>query len=117
MSPAVRGVGAETGGVMLIIAGLAFALERLTSIDGVWRWLPLFALYLAVRDLRTPQPGQRRTSLPLLAAIWLQITAIGFLGLDFLNAWPLLIALVGLGLIIDGIVYAKRPEQPMPGGG
>jgi len=116
MASIVRGVGAETGGVMLIIAGVAFALERFTAIDGVWRWLPLFAIYLTGRDLRHPQPGHRRSSVPLLSAIWLQISAIGFLGFDFLNSWPLLIVFIGLGLVIDGIVYAERPEHRVPGG-
>jgi hypothetical protein len=116
MSSAVGGVGAETGGVMLIITGAAFALERFTSVEGLWRWLPLLAIYLAVRDLRNPPPGRRPSSVPLLSGIWLQISAIGFLGFDFLNSWPLLIALVGLGLIIDGIVFAERPEPQVPGG-
>jgi hypothetical protein len=53
---------------------------------------------------------------PLLAAIWLQISAIGFLGFDFLNAWPLLIVFIGLGLVIDGMAYGERPEHRMPGG-
>jgi hypothetical protein len=110
MATAVRGVGAETGGVMLIVAGAAFALERFTSLEGVWRWLPLFVLYLAVRDLRHPVPGRQPSSLPLLCGIWLLITTTGFLGFDFLNSWPLLIVLVGLGLVVDGLVYAARPE-------
>lgn len=116
MASVMRGVGAETGGVMLIIAGVAFALERFTAIDGVWRWLPLFAVYLTARDLRQPQAGHRRSSVPLLVALWLQIAAINFLGFDFLNSWPLLIVLIGLGLVIDAIVYAERPEHRVPGG-
>lgn len=116
MATAIRGVGAETGGVMLIVAGVAFALERFTSIEGVWRWLPLFAIYLATRDLRNPPPGCRRSLVPLLASVWLLITTIGFLGFDLLNSWPLLIALAGLGLIVDGVVYAGRPDPQEPGG-
>jgi hypothetical protein len=110
-----RGVGAETGGVMLVIAGIAFALERWTSGEGVWRWLPLFVLYLAVRDLR--HPGENRpSSVPLLFAIWLLITSTGFLGFDFLNSWPLLIVLAGLGLIVDGVVIGARTTPDVPGG-
>lgn len=116
MTSGMRGVGAETGGVMLIVAGVAFALERFTAMDGVWRWLPLFAVYLTLRDLRHPQPGRRRSSLPLLAALWFQIVALGFLGFDFLNAWPLLVVFLGLGLVIDGVVYAERPAHRVPGG-
>jgi hypothetical protein len=115
MAAPVRGVGPETGGVMLIVAGVAFALERFTSIDGVWRWLPLFAVYLAVRDFRGAQPPDR-TMVPLLFAIWLQISAIELFGFDFLNSWPLLVALVGLGLLIDGIVDGSHRQREMPFG-
>lgn len=116
MAPVMRGVGAETGGAMLIIVGVAFAIERFTAIDGVWRWLPLLVLYLTARDLRHPEPGQQRSSVPLLVAIWMQISAIGFLGFDFLNSWPLLIASIGLGLVIDGVVSAGRSGHRVPGG-
>jgi hypothetical protein len=113
MPGVVRGVGPETGGVMLIIAGAAFALQRFTSIEGVWRWLPLFAVYLAARDLRHRTPEPPPTTVPLLAAIWLQIVALELFGFDFLNGWPLLVVLVGLGLVIDGLVGGSRPE-PTP---
>jgi hypothetical protein len=116
MLTAVRGVGAETGGVMLIVAGVAFALERFTTLEGVWRWLPLFIIYLAVRDLRNPAPGRQRSSVPLLFGIWLLITTTGFLEFDFTNSWPLLVVVIGLGLIIDGVVNAARPQPQLPGG-
>jgi hypothetical protein len=99
-----RGVGPEIGGVMLIIAGIAFLIERFTSLQGVWRWLPLFVVFLGARDFRAPAPGRARSILLLLFGIWLQISASGFLGFDFLNSWPLLIVLVGIGLMVDGII-------------
>ena len=109
----VRGVGPETGGVMLIIAGAAFTLERFTSIENVWQWLPLFLIYLAVRDLRGRPSEQARTTVPLLFGIWLQICAIDFFGFDFLNGWPLLVVLVGLGLVIDGLISGEHAGQRM----
>ena len=112
----LNGVGPQTGGVMLMIAGAVFALERLTSRHGAWQWLPLFVLYLAVRDLWHPPAGQSRTFVPVLAGLWLQVSAIGLLGFDFLNSWPLLIALVGLGLVIDGLVRGAQPETTLPAG-
>jgi hypothetical protein len=117
MLPKIRGVGPVTGGVMLIIAGVAFATERFTSIEGVWRWLPLLVVYLAARDLRSPLPGQQPTTIPLLFGVWLLITTIGFLGFDFLNSWPLLLAFVGLGLLIDGLIKGTRPQPQLPHGG
>ena len=111
MSAGIRGVGPVTGGVMLIITGLAFAIERFTSIEGVWRWLPLFVIYLAVRDFRNPPSAASRTIVPLLVGIWLLISTTEFFDFTFLNSWPLLIVLVGLGLIVDGIVDGNRTER------
>ena len=101
---------------MLIITGVAFAMERFTSIVEVWRWLPLFVIYLAARDLRNPASGAQRTTVPLLFGIWLQISAIKFFGFDFLNSWPLLVVFVGLGLVIDGLIEGDRSEQQLPQG-
>jgi hypothetical protein len=115
-SARVRAVGPETGGVMLIIAGLAFILERFghfslfgadIHIEEVWRWLPLFAVYLGARELRDPAPGRQRTVLPLLAGVWLLISAVQVFGANFLNSWPLLVVLVGLGLIVDSIINGE----------
>ena len=116
MSASIRGVGPVTGGVMLIITGLAFAIERFTSIEGVWRWLPLFVIYLAVRDFRNPPSGTTRTTVPLLVGIWLLISATEFFGFTFLNSWPVLIVFVGLGLVIDGLMEGARSERPMSQG-
>jgi hypothetical protein len=67
-----------------------------------------------VRDFRKPAGG-RRTIVPVLVGIWLQISAIQFLGFDFLNSWPLLVVLVGLGLVIDGLSEGDRAAGPLPG--
>jgi hypothetical protein len=108
MASAVRGVGASTGGVMLVVIGLAFTLERLTGGSGLWRWLPLLVIYLAGRDLREPRPDRPPSIVPLLASVWLQVVAIGFLGFDLLNGWPLLVVLAGIGLVVDGLVRGAR---------
>lgn len=113
MPASIRGVGPVTGGVMLIITGLAFAIERFAAIEGVWRWLPLLVIYLAVRDLRNPPPGALRTTVPLLIGIWLLISTTEFFEFTFLNSWPLLIVFVGLGLVIDGIADGNRTERQL----
>ena len=116
MNPIIGGVGPVTGGVMLIITGLAFVIERFTSIQGIWRWLPLFVVYLGARDLWSAAPGAPRTTVPLLVGIWLTISTVRFLGFDFLNSWPLLLVLVGLGLVIDGFLGRRAAGQRLPQG-
>ena len=116
VSARVRGVGAETGGWMLIIAGLAFTLERFTSMQGVWRWLPLFVVYLGAREFHDPAAGHRRTVVPMLFGIWMLASSTGFFGFDFLNSWPLLIVLVGLGLVVDGIIDSEGSRDQLADG-
>lgn len=116
MTSVVRGVGAWTGGIMLILVGAAFALERAAGGSGLWRWLPLLLVYLTVRDLREPQPGRQTSLVPLLASVWLQIVAIGFLGLDLLNGWPLLVVLIGVGLVVDGLVRGAQASRAVQKG-
>jgi len=119
-----RGVGPETGGVMLIIAGVAFVLERFGMLfflgDGdtaeVWRWIPLFVVYLGARDLRDPAPGEKRSILLLFGGIWLLISSLEVFGLNFLTSWPLLVVFVGLGLIIDSIIQGEPGSENEPGG-
>jgi hypothetical protein len=116
-------VGPETGGMMLIIAGVAFILARFgafgAGVDAgeVARWLPLLVVYIGARDLRDPAPGRPRTILPLVFGIWLQISALNVFGFDFLNSWPLLVILTGLGLIVDSILQDQPAgASARPGG-
>jgi len=109
---------------MLIITGAAFVLERFGALSflgsgetgEVWRWLPLFVVYLGARDLRDPAAGHRPTILWLLIGIWLQISALQVFGFDFLNSWPLLVVFVGLGLIIDSIIQGEPADRGEQGG-
>jgi hypothetical protein len=106
---------------MMIIAGVAFILERFSPyawlgdlhIEEVWRWLPLFVVYLGARALRDPEPGRQRTVLPLLVSVWLLITTLRVFGFDMLNSWPLLVILVGIGLIVDSIIAGEPDGAPV----
>lgn len=108
---------------MMIIAGMAFILERFSPhallgglrIEEVWRWLPLFVVYLGARALRDPAPGRQRTVLPLLVGVWLLISTVQVFGFDLLNSWPLLVVLVGLGLIVDAIIAGEPDGEQLAG--
>lgn len=104
-----RGIGSETASVMLFIAGAAgYLLEP----AHVARLLTLFVVYLGVRDTFAPPRGRAPRTLVLAVGIWAAISAYGFFGFDFLNAWPLLIVLIGISVIIQSFVAVSRqPSQ------
>ena len=108
-----RGIGSETGGVALMVFGVAgFFL-------GNWevaRLLTFLVIYFGVRDLVVPYDGRRPSILVLAIGIWLAISAYEIFGFDSLNSWPLLVVLIGLSLIFDGIVDANGVGSPQAEG-
>ena len=113
MLTSFRGIGSETGGVVLMVLGVAgFFLER----GDVARLLTFLVIYFGVRDLVAPYDGRRPSILVLVIGIWLAISAYGIFRFDFLNSWPLLVVLVGLSLIFDGIVEGSTVGSPQAEG-
>jgi hypothetical protein len=105
MSTSFRGIGSETGSVMLMILGVAGYLLAPASVA---RLLTLFVIYFGVRDVVAPVPGRAPNTLVLLVGIWAALSAYGLLDLNFLNSWPLLIVLVGVSLIVQSFVGRSR---------
>ena len=54
--------------------------------------------------------------MPVLFGIWMLASSTEFFGLDFLNSWPLLIVLVGLGLVVDGIIDSAGSRDQLADG-
>src|SRR5581483_10397816 len=107
MSLHVRGVGSETGGVMLMLLGVAgYLLEPL----GVVRLLTLCVVYLGARDLFAPADGSAPSIFVLVIGVWMAISAYGIFGFGFLNSWPLLVVLIGVALIVQSLVDGSRVE-------
>jgi hypothetical protein len=105
MSMHVRGVGSETGGVMLVLLGAAgYLLEPL----GVVRLITLCVVYLGARDLFAPADGSSPDVFVLALGIWMAVSAYGILGFDFLNSWPLLVVLIGLAFIVQSLIDGSR---------
>jgi hypothetical protein len=112
MFTSFRGVGSETGGVMLIILGVAGYLVAPLSVA---RLLTLFIIYFGVREVVAPAAGRAPSILMLVIGVWAALSAYGILGFDFLNSWPLLVVLVGLALIVQSLVPAPRGHsEPEP---
>ncbi len=92
-------------GVVLIVVGIIFLLERtdLKSMPQLWRFWPLFLIWIGLVQLIKPAGGQRSIFV-LLIGIWLQISTLELFGLDFSNSWPLAIIAVGASFVFDSLL-------------
>ncbi len=113
MLTSFRGIGSETGGVVLIVLGGAGLFLEPASVA---RLITLLVVYFGIRDLVTPYDGRSPSILILVVGVWSLISAYEIFGFDFLNSWPLLVVLVGLSLIFDGIVDGSRVDSPQAEG-
>jgi len=108
MVSSFRGVGSETGSVMLIILGVA---GYLVAPLNVARLLTLFVIYFGLRDLVAPADGHAPSILVLVIGVWAALSAYGIFGFDFLNSWPLLVVLIGLAIVVQSLMSAVRAHS------
>ena len=78
------------------------------DVPNVARLLTLFVIYLGARDVVAPLPGRTPNTLMLMIGIWAALTAYGIFGLNFLNAWPLLIVLIGVSVIAQSFISRRH---------
>ncbi|MBK6767582.1 MAG: hypothetical protein IPG72_00800 [Ardenticatenales bacterium] len=107
MSTSFRGIGSETGALVLIVLGVAGFI--LAPAD-VARLLTIVVIGYGFRDLFAPYDGRSPSIFVLVIGIWSAISAYGIWRFDFLNSWPLLVTLVGLALIFQAIVDGRRGD-------
>lgn len=112
MKTSFRGIGSETGALVLIVLGAAGFI--LAPAD-VARLLTIVVVGYGVRDLFTPYDGRSPSILVLVIGIWSAISAYGIWRFDFLNSWALLVTLVGLALIFQAIVDGQRGDGSLGG--
>ncbi len=92
-------------GVLLIAVGIIFLLGRtdLISMPQVWRFWPLFVIWIGLVQLFKPDGGRRSIFL-LLIGIWLQISTLELFGLGFSDSWPLAIIAVGGSFVFESLL-------------
>jgi len=89
-------------GLALIAIGTLFLLDRfgVTDVDFVIRrFWPLIVILLGVSKLL--RGGQAWSALWLIAiGAWLQLTTLHVFGLTFHSSWPLLLIVLGAGMVV-----------------
>lgn len=100
-------------GIVLIVIGALFMLDRFSDLDfgDVARtWWPMILVVIAVPKLldhRTLWNG-----LWLLAVgAWLQLIELDLFGLTYRNSWPLLLIVLGAGMIGRSVVDAMHGRE------
>lgn len=107
MATSFRGIGSETGALVLIVLGIA---GFILAPSDVARLLTFLVIGFGARDLYAPYDGRSPSIFVLVIGIWSAISAYGIWQFDFLNSWPLLVTLVGLALIFQGLVDSRHVE-------
>ncbi len=91
-------------GLVLIVVGIAFMVDRITILDVEGRWWPFIPLAVGAVTFLVPSAsgrgaGSRRPGAWLLfIGCWGLVNEFHLFGLDYGTSWPLMI--VGVGLMI-----------------
>ena len=109
--------GKMFGGLILISFGILFLLDRLNVADfgQVMRhWWPLFPIAIGVTKLWCRKTFWSGAWL-VAVGIWLMFASHGWFGLDYGNSWPLLLIVLGGGIIARSLfeaVSGRRTDEP-----
>lgn len=105
--------GAFTGGVILIVLGMAFYLSQLGYISATrwWAWFVVaLGAVIIVQDLYYIGKGRRRGGGIIGGLVLL---AVGYaLATDIVTFWPLVLIAIGIGIIASAII--ARSKSPVP---
>jgi Domain of unknown function (DUF5668) len=107
--------GALFTGIVLIAFGLLFLLDRagIADFSDIMReWWPMFLVVIGVTKI-----ASRRLwgGLWLIAiGAWLQVVHLGLFGLTFGTSWPLLLIVLGAGMIVRTLVESARRRDEDP---
>jgi len=108
-----------TWGILLLVVGagalavnLGFRIPR-----DLWDYWPMILVVLGLAQLIWPGSGRERLSgLWLLAVgIYCAVSQFELFGLDWGTAWPILIVLLGVRMVLGGVFGEKHEKLPGDG--
>ncbi|HYN63631.1 MAG TPA: DUF5668 domain-containing protein [Candidatus Limnocylindrales bacterium] len=107
-----EGLRQATTGLLLMAAGVVLLLDQqeLIEIGSIWRWWPLAPVAMGIWKITAPRETRDLAGgaeLIILGA-WLMVCTQRWMGLSFVNSWPLIFVGIGVKLII------KSLTQPRP---
>lgn len=105
--------GRLTGGIVMITIGVLFLLSRLDIAEFshvVRRYWPMFIVAIGVPKLFSRETVWGGLWLIAVGA-WLQMCRLEILGLTYSSAWPLLLIVLGAGMVLRAFVEAMAPRR------
>jgi len=102
-------------GVFLVALGVWFLLDHFVpwGLAGMGEWWPLILIVVGVTHLVERRFGAALTMF-LLGAWFLAVTS-GWMGLNYLNSWPLVLVAVGAGIVVKALTGEERRRHPEGG--
>ena len=101
-------------GLVLIVVGLVFLLDRMGIVDAVelWHYWPLLLVVAGINQtIGYPSAREFTNGLWLVfIGLWLFAVFEGFFGLTFRNSWPLFILMWGLQLVLAPVISRRFPS-------
>ena len=108
-------------GVLLMAAGVVILLDQrhVIEIGSIWRWWPLALTLMGFWKLSAPA-SKRDVAGGLELMIfsgWLLACVHRWMGLTFVNSWPLVFVGIGVGMIAKSLTPKKPKAAKAEGGG
>ncbi|HBZ06496.1 MAG TPA: hypothetical protein DEP03_08995 [Massilia sp.] len=101
-------------GLVLILVGLVFLLDRMNVLDAseLWHYWPLLLVVAGINQtIGYPSAKEFTNGLWMVfVGLWLFAVFEGFLGLTFRNSWPLFILMWGLQLVLGPVIARRFPS-------
>lgn len=101
-------------GLVLILVGLVFLLDRMDIFDAseIWRYWPLLLVVAGINQtIGYPSAKEFTNGLwTVFIGLWLFAVFEGFLGLTFRNSWPLFILMWGVQLVLGPVIARRFPS-------
>lgn len=109
-------------GVTLVAFGVAYLVQRddPDAVADLWHYWPFVLIAFGLNCMIPPTHGKRVVDglSQVLFGAWFYVTYEGMWGLTFQNSWPLLIIVVGLGMVLQPLAVRwlgtrhDTPEDP-----
>lgn len=102
-------------GLILIVLGVTFLLERMGYVDhSIWhRWWPAVVIAFGLAKLVRPRHAEHLGSgvTTTLIGCWLLAANEGWYGLTWMNSWPLALVAGGTGMVVRAIATRYMPDE------
>jgi hypothetical protein len=101
-------------GIFLIILGVVFTLARMDVIDlHQWRtWWPLLMIAFGVARILAPGRARQKGGgvTFVLVGVWFYACTQHWYGLTFRNAWPILVVVAGVEMVLVAMIDRIKPD-------